>query len=185
MRRKRFKHFLKLVEQFDNKSVTILDVGGWERYWEVQEFADTSNQIILLNTEKFKTRHSGISSVVGDARNMDGFPDQSIDIVFSNSVIEHLETFENQSEMANEVKRIGKKYFIQTPSYYFPLEPHFLFPFFHWFPISIRVFFVQHLSLGHFKKQETKENAEKLVREHRLLKKNEFQSLFPDAKIIT
>lgn len=184
LRRKRFKHFLQIVEQF-KKKVTVLDVGGWESNWEVEEFADTSNQIILLNTEKYETHHSGISSVVGDARNMNEFMDQSIDIVFSNSVIEHLGTFENQLKMANEVNRIGKKYFIQTPSYYFPIEPHFLFPFFHWFPISIRIFMVQHLSLGYFKKQETKKDAEKLVREHRLLKKKEFKSLFPDAQIIT
>ena len=185
LRRKRFQHFLKIVEQFDGKPITILDVGGWERFWEIQGFADTSNYIILLNTEKFETRHSRISSVVGDARKMDEFRDQSIDVVFSNSVIEHLESYDNQLKMANEVRRVGKKYFIQTPSYSFPLEPHFLFPFFHRFPVCFRIFLVQHLSLGHYKRLEDKEAAEKLVREHRLLSKREFQSLFPDASIFT
>lgn len=109
-RRKRFRHFLKLVEQFGTSTVTILDVGGWEVFWEIQSFADTANHIILLNTEKVETHHAGISSVAGDARNMKEFSDRSIDIVFSNSVIEHLETFENQLRMASEVRRIGKTY---------------------------------------------------------------------------
>ena len=185
LRRKRFRHFLKLVEQFGGKSLVILDIGGWERFWEIQNFADTSHQIILLNTTKFTTQHSGISSIVGDARDLSNFPDHSVDIVFSNSVIEHLETFENQIKMANEVRRIGKTYFVQTPSYYFPMEPHFLFPFFHWLPIPTRTFLVQHFSFGYFKKQATKEEAEKLVREHHLLKRRELHSLFPDAQLIT
>jgi ubiquinone/menaquinone biosynthesis C-methylase UbiE len=185
LRRKRFQHFLAIVERFDKTSITILDIGGWERFWEIQRFSDTANHIILLNTGQVKTHHAGISSVVGDARNMGEFGDQSIDIVFSNSVIEHLETIDNQLKMANEVRRIGKKYFVQTPSYFFPFEPHFLFPMFHWFPVPMRVFLVQHLALGYFEKQKSKADAEKLIREHRLLKKHEFQSLFPDAEIIT
>lgn len=185
LRRKRFKHLLEMIQSFNRTSITILDVGGWERFWEVQGFAETSHHIIILNTERFTTRHQGITSVIGDARCMDDIKDQSIDIVFSNSVIEHLGSFENQTKMANEVKRIGKKYFIQTPSYYFPLEPHFLFPVFHWLPVSFRIFLVQHLPLGYFKKQEKKEDAEHLVKEHRLLKKDELQRLFPDAEIIT
>ena len=185
LRKKRFKHFLKMIEQFHIDSVTILDVGGWERFWEIQGFADSSHKIILLNLEKFKTHHANISSIIGDAKDMREFPDQSLEIVFSNSVIEHLGTIENQRKMASEVRRIGQMYFIQTPSYFFPVEPHFLFPFFQWFPLTVRIFLVRHFSLGHFDQQKTKEDAERLVKEHRLLKKNEFRSLFPDSRIIT
>jgi Methyltransferase domain len=185
LRKKRFKYFLKIIEQIDKKNITILDVGGWEKYWEIQEFTDKSHQIILLNSEKVKTNYSTISSVSGNALNMSEFSDQSIDVVFSNSVIEHLGTFENQLKMANEVKRIGKMYYIQTPSFYFPLEPHFLFPFFHWLPFSLRIFLVRHFSLGYFEKQKNTQDAERLVKEHHLLKKREFRSLFPDGLIIT
>ena len=159
--------------------------GGWERFWEIQGFADTAHRMTLLNSERVETNHDGISSIVGDAENMTEFPNESIDIVFSNSVIEHLGSYENQLKMANEVRRIGKMYFVQTPSYMFPFEPHFLFPFFHWLPFCVRAFMVHHLSLGHFRRQKTKEKARMLMREHRLLKKKEMQLLFPDAMIYT
>ena len=61
---------------------------------------------------------------------MDFFKDKSFDAVFSNSVIEHVGTFEDQKMMANEVIRVTNFYFIQTPNLYFPIEPHFLVPFF-------------------------------------------------------
>ena len=183
-RRKRFRYFLNVIEQIDKTSIKILDVGGWEKFWEIQDFADSPHQITLLNLEQFQTNHERISSVVGNAADMNQFMDKSFDIVFSNSVIEHLGTIENQIKMANEVRRIGKRYFIQTPSYYFPFEPHFLFPFFHWFTKTFRIFLVLHFSLGHYKRQESREQAERLVNEHRLLKKRELKSLFPDARII-
>lgn len=64
----------------------------------------------------------------GDATNLSQYSDKSFDIVFSNSVIEHLYTKENQISMAKEVNRVGKNYFIQTPNYWFPIEPHWVFP---------------------------------------------------------
>jgi hypothetical protein len=85
--------------------------------------------------------------------------------------------------MANEVARVGKSYFIQTPNKYFPIEPHWLFPFFQFLPFSIQVFLTQHFTLGNIKKTNSKEAAINLVKEVRLLSKKEFESLFKDAKI--
>ncbi len=182
LRKKRFKLFLDMVSSKGVPS-TILDVGGWERYWEIQDFIKTDNTIILLNLNKVETHYPNVSSIAGDARDLSRFADQSIDIVFSNSVIEHLFTFEDQQKMANEVQRVGKNYYVQTPSYWFPLEPHFLFPFFHWLPISLRVFLVMHFSLGWFKKADSRAEAMELVNEIKLLTCSEMKKLFPEAII--
>jgi ubiquinone/menaquinone biosynthesis C-methylase UbiE len=138
---------------------------------------------VLLNLYINDVSEPGFSSIVGDACNLSGMNDQSFDIVFSNSVIEHLYTKEQQKKMANEVARVGKSYFIQTPNKYFPIEPHWLFPFFQFLPFSIQVFLTQHFTLGNIKKTNNKEAAINLVKEVRLVSKKDFESLFKDAKI--
>jgi hypothetical protein len=124
-----------------------------------------------------------MQSVAGDATNLHLFADQSFDLVFSNSVIEHLFTWENQQKMATEVQRVSKRFFIQTPNYWFPVEPHWVFPLFQYLPFSLRVFLTQHFSLGHIQKSLSKREAIEQVREIRLLSLREMKQLFPDAKI--
>ncbi len=62
--------------------------------------------------------------VEGDACNVHQFPDRSFDIAFSNSVIEHVGPEEKQEEFSREVVRLGKSYWVQTPSAWFPIEAH-------------------------------------------------------------
>ena len=138
-RRRRFKVFLRILDRIGQHAVSILDVGGTEVFWEIMGLAGSRHEITLLNIEKSSTNYSNISSVAGDARDLSHFPDKSFDVVFSNSVIEHLSTLDNQKLMAEEAIRVGRHYFIQTPNFYFPLEPHFLIPFFHWLPRSTRL----------------------------------------------
>jgi hypothetical protein len=108
--------------------------------------------------------------------------DKEFDIVFSNSVIEHLFTRENQAKMAKEIRRIGKNYFVQTPNLHFPLEAHWRFPFFQFLPFGVRVYLTQHFNLGRFPKVKDKELARKRVAEIRLLSKKQMKRLFPDGE---
>ena len=107
------------------------------------------------------------------------------DLVFSNSVIEHLFTKENQQKMANEVIRVGKNYFIQTPNKYFLIEPHWVFPLFQFLPFSLKVYLTQHFNLGHIPKSESKELAINQVNEIILISKKELKELFTHSEIYT
>jgi hypothetical protein len=85
--------------------------------------------------------------------------------------------------MAAEVRRVATRYFVQTPNYYFPLEPHFFFPGFQYLPPRTRVWLVRHFALGWFPKMPDPEQARREVEQIRLLKKREVQALFPGATL--
>lgn len=138
---------------------------------------------MLLNVSMINVSHTNIRSVIGDARTMPQFEDKEFDIVFSNSVIEHVGDYGQQRQMADEIRRIGKRYFVQTPNRYFPIEPHFLFPFFQFLPLLMKVFLLTHFNLRWFKKTTDKDKAEEVAKSITLLSRREFMSLFPDAKI--
>lgn len=181
-RKKRFKLFQSLFLQ-NNKKIKILDVGGTQEFWEPY-IADLEDcQIIILNLVKIPVTLTNFKSVVGDGRNMEMFKDKEFDVVFSNSVIEHVGDWEDQKKMAKEIQRVGKHYFVQTPNYYFPIEPHFFFPFYQFLPLSIKVFLIQHFRLGWRLKTSDYQKAVKMVSSVRLLLKSENSRLFPYGNI--
>lgn len=181
-RKRRFAFFQSLLSRLE-RPVHILDIGGTESYWKSMELnAGDQVFITLLNLTQNDVSLPNVTSIAGDARAMIA-KDASFDVVFSNSVIEHVGTYQDQLQMAKEVRRVGKRYFIQTPNKYFPLEPHFLFPLFQFLPINIRVLLLQNFKLGWFSKTPDKVKAREIVEGIRLLGKREFMALFPNAAI--
>lgn len=185
LRTKRFNLFKSLFPQ-SAEPLKILDVGGRETIWVREGFCNSQNcdrvQITILNIGQEKTTAPNVVSVVGDARNMSQFADNEFDIVFSNSVIEHVGSYDDQRQMAQEVRRVGKKYFVQTPNFYFPIEPHFMYPCFQFLPLPLKVWILTNIGRRH-RKVETKEKARRIIDSIQLLNKREFRELFPQATI--
>lgn len=183
MRRRRFLFFLDLIKELP-RPLTILDIGGTEAYWNQVGLRENDIHIVLLNLEQAPvSNHKVFTSMAGNAISLSDWADQSIDLVFSNSVIEHLFTWANQQKMASEIQRVGKSFFIQTPNYYFPIEPHWLFPFFQFFPQNWRVTLTRMRSWGHMPQHKDLFNAHQLVAEVRLLTATEMNTLFPTASL--
>ncbi len=69
----------------------------------------------------------------------DGLPfaEGQFDLVYCSSVIEHVAPA-RRAAFAAEVRRVGRGWFVQTPAWSFPLEPHSLLPFAHWLPARVR-----------------------------------------------
>ncbi len=181
-RRKRFELFLDIIQDIP-KPIRILDVGGTQLFWKQMNFNNTEVSIVLLNLELEKIEQQNILAMVGDARSMKQFGDKSFDIVISNSVIEHLANFEDQKKMAKEVERVGKRFFVQTPNKYFPLEPHFLMPYFASYPKRFKIFLLTHFDIGWFKKFSNKREAELFLTNFNLLSLRQMKILFPTALI--
>jgi hypothetical protein len=180
LRRKRFALFQSLLATVP-RPLTILDVGGSQGFWETMGFSGLEGvSVVLLNVSHTGVTLPGFESVVGDARDMTGFVDGQFDVVISNSVIEHVGDYGDQSRMAREVRRVGRRYFVQTPNRHFPIEPHFLFPCFQYLPVRVRVFLVRHFQLGWYGRGVRDERAAReVVNSIRLLSGREFMRLFP------
>jgi SAM-dependent methyltransferase len=65
------------------------------------------------------------------------FEDNEFDLAYANSVIEHIPP-EKRFAFAREVRRIARGWYVQTPAFGFPIEPHSLLPAAHWLPIAAR-----------------------------------------------
>lgn len=182
IRRKRFTLFESLISHVP-KPLRILDVGGTQKFWEVMGFPGAERiEITILNVATQPVSLPNFTAVAGDARDLQ-FADASFDVVFSNSVIEHVGGHEDQCRMAREVKRVGARYFLQTPNRHFPIEPHFLFPYFQFLPVPARVWLLQHFRLGWRSRIRDAGKARASVESVRLLSKAELIALFPDASL--
>ncbi len=182
MRKKRIALFASLISELP-RPLNILDVGGEQGFWEIVGLIKEDAKIVLYNISPSEVLYPNLVSIVGDARDMREFGEKQFQIVFSNSVIEHVGTYAQQRQMAEEVQRVGERYYVQTPNRYFPIEPHFLFPFFQFLPVKLRVFLVAHFNLGWRGKITNKQEALEAVQEIRLLTEKELKELFPGAKI--
>jgi len=183
MRRKRFELFLSFLKTLKGH-VEILDIGGTQQFWNLM-LSDESLDIhvTLLNIGNQTVSSSRFTSAVGDARSIPEFKTASFDVVFSNSVIEHVGSYANQRLMADEVRRVGKRYFVHSPNNRFPIEPHFLFPWFQYLPMTMRAWLVSRFDVGWYKRIPDIEAARQELESIQLLTRRQFAALFPEAKI--
>jgi len=184
LRRRRFERFQALLSGSPNRPCRILDIGGDEHYWRVMlPDLRLPVEITLLNLNSYAHfPDARITSLVGDARDLSHLPDGMFDLVYSNSLIEHLGGLEDQRRMAHEVRRLGRAYFIQTPNRRFPIEPHFLLPFFQYLPLPLKTQVARRFRPGWYRQRRV-EAAVEDARLIRLLTYREMAALFPDGKI--
>ena len=126
LRERRFRLFEQLVEPLP-RPLRIIDVGGTNGFWEQRGWAGRDDvSITLVNLEAEERRHENVHPTAGDATDLADHADKTFDIAFSNSVIEHLYTLDAQTRMADEMRRVAPAHWVQTPNFWFPVEPHFL-----------------------------------------------------------
>lgn len=182
-RSKRFKYFEELVENIEGP-ISILDVGGTPHFWKQRNWIGKERvTITVVNLTAEESPYENIRTVVGDATNLEQYEDNSFDIVFSNSVIEHLFTLENQQAMARECQRVGKAFWVQTPNYWFPIEPHFHWLGWQWYPRSVRLAAIRRVKCGHRGPCPEMAKAVEIVDEVRLMTRKEMIEAFPEARM--
>jgi hypothetical protein len=75
--------------------------------------------------------------VLADATQRLPFSDGEFDLAYSSSVIEHIAP-EYRGSFASELRRVARGWYVQTPAFEFPIEPHALLPGAHWLPMALR-----------------------------------------------
>lgn len=184
-RSKRFSFFEDLIHKhFENQfPIRILDIGGMAYFWKDKELLKKGLvEITLLNLQKEETDIPRLHSISGDATDLSEFKDKCFDLVFSNSVIEHLYTWENQKKMAKEIIRVGEKYWVQTPNKHFFVEAHYALPYAQYLPKKLTYFILTKTKLSRGMKWKP-EYAQQYLNEIRLLSIGEMKELFPEARI--
>jgi hypothetical protein len=189
-RAKRFEEIRKIIQEIiDEKGhADILDLGGSEKYWLIGADFIRANRhrlkFTIINPEIQESSNSSLFNfMAGDACDPALFEGRRFDFVHSNSVIEHVGDLEQMRRFAKNTRRLGDRYYLQTPNFWFPYEPHFRFPGFQWLPAGVRAWLMTKRNFGFFARQTDRKEARYHVDSIRLLSTGEVRRLFPDAKI--
>ena len=142
-RKRRVESFYERLHPTED--TTVLDVGGQANPGGGSDlqFIDSypwKNRMSALNLSEghisnIKTFYPEVEAVVGNACELP-WPDKHFDIVWSNAVIEHVGDFERQKQMAAEIMRVAKAWYVSTPNRWYPVEFHMRLPFVTWLPGS-------------------------------------------------
>ena len=181
-RRRRMRRFERTFAI--TAATRVLDVGGTAMNWE---YLSVRPRLVILNEERERRDADGVIWVAGDGCSLP-FLDGVFDVVFSNSVIEHVGGPERQRQFAREIARVGKAYWVQTPNRWFPVEPHLLTPFLHWLPAGLRAAVARRCTVWEFITRPSADRhefyIEHFLRDVRLLGPAEMRRLFPAARLI-
>jgi SAM-dependent methyltransferase len=172
-RMKRFSELFHITAE-----TRVLDLGGGPSNWLL---VPVRPRLTIVNKDESMSKVAGAVPVIADACDT-RLPSKSFDVVFSNSVIEHVGDRERQRQFAQECMRCGHGFFVQTPNRWFPVDPHTFLPFAHWLPKKIfnRLMWLSPRFL--ITRPGPLELPDFL--NMRLLSKGDLQELFPGARII-
>lgn len=163
----------------DLAEMHVLDLGGTAVSWRVGDLRARSVTIVNLDPAEVPDE-PWMKTIQGDACE-GGFG--KFDLVFSNSVIEHVGGHARRQQLAEVVQESAPSWWVQTPNRYFPVEPHWLFPCFQFLPFAARVAITQHWNVGHNPALPDKSEAAALVASTELISATEMRSYFPGSDI--
>lgn len=193
MRANRVASVKTLIEAsyVDTGRCQILDIGGEGVYWTMfdPDYLRTWNVTVTLCNLEYRPAFTAdldpgiFSSIIGNGCALD-CENKAYDLAHSNSVLEHVGQWPEMRKFAAETRRVARRYYVQMPYFWFPYEPHFGAPFFHWLPEAVRVSMVLGRSMGHYPRADSLDLATQWVQSAQLLDRRQFTQLFPDAVIV-
>jgi hypothetical protein len=169
MRTERWKRLLALHPGLSEMSV--VDLGGTERSWALAPVKPTA--LVLVNLPD------------DDACDPQLLAHEHFDLVYSNSVIEHVGGHWRRERFAENVHRLGDHHWIQTPNRYFPIEPHWLCPVFQHLPVTARAHLGRVWPIGNVARFHVPYSQSlELVLGIELLDASQMRLYFPESTIV-
>ena len=182
-RERRWKVFRETFP--DVATMRVLDVGGTAESW--QRAPVQPAEVVVLNTDSADVAAGDrLICLTGDACRASAVLSEfnisrEFDLVFSNSLIEHVGGHDRRSELAREIRSLAPRHWIQTPYLYFPLEPHWLFPGMQFLPVAARVAVARSWPVGG--RSATVRDAAARALGTELLSRTAMRYYFPDSTL--
>lgn len=164
-RQKRFALVMQLITRvYEEKgSVSIIDLGGRWEYWAmcgIEGLAHMSITLTIVNDESdlLPARDAKLPGITveylkADACDLAKVADNEFDLAHSNSLIEHVGGWKDIHRCLQEHQRVAKYIYIQTPSPWFPIEQHAVFPFVHWLPPFMVAYLLTLMPIGRWARE--------------------------------
>ena len=170
-----------LAETFPIADMTVLDMGGTAESWRLCPAQPA--RLVLLNTFP---QESTAEVVIGDAcAPPPELRSEHFDLVFSNSVIEHVGGHWRRERFADVVRDLGEHHWIQTPNRYFPVEPHWLCPGLQYLPLKARAYVGAKWPLGNMAAWHVSlARSLELAQAIELLEAAQMRYYFPSSRIL-
>jgi hypothetical protein len=188
-----------LLRQFIAKlprPIRVVDLGGGADMWQRWGFTERDGlKITLVNHHEDDVTHRlpldsvlFISERILDAREIRSADLRHFDLVFSNSMLEHLPTRADQTELARKIVQCGRPYFVQVPNKYSLIDPHFphpAVPFFATYPRELQARLLSLHKFGSGSRSPTVAAARLRFSLYLPLGRSDMRRLFPNAEIVT
>lgn len=180
-RRERRAHWL--AEAFpDLAEMSVIDLGGRVGAWE--RVPVRPKHVHVVNLEPLPTDVPAWAEV--DHADACALPahlaQRRYDLVFSNSVIEHVGGHERRLRFAESVHLLSAAHWVQTPYRYFPIEPHWIAPGMQFLPVVVRTEVARRWPLA-YTPGRTREAAMTRVLWTELIDRTQLRFYFPDSTL--
>jgi hypothetical protein len=172
----------RLIGRFpDLAAMSVVDLGGTERSWDLSPVKPS--RLLLVNAPDALAQDRE-NVLLGDACDPDLLAGEHFDLVYSNSVIEHVGGHRQRSQFAANVYRLATHHWVQTPYRYFPIEPHWAFPAFQFLPVAARKHAMRWWPIGNWAGlMQADSSAVEAALSVELLSKTEMAHYFPRSTV--
>ncbi|RCG31096.1 class I SAM-dependent methyltransferase [Sphaerisporangium album] len=187
----RAKRMGMLLERFpDLAHMEVVDLGGTVRTWTRSPVRPA--HVHLINPEPpvkgvaDDVLPDWVTMEIGDACDLPAhLRERRFDLVFSNSVMEHVGGHERRARFADSVHMLSDRHWVQVPYLYFPVEPHWVFPLFQFLPLPAQTAIAARWPLSAWgKRPRSRAEALPLVMEVELMSRTQMRHYFPGSDLI-
>jgi hypothetical protein len=180
---RRAKRWNWLLETFpDLDQMTVVDLGGYPGTWIRGDVHP--KHVHVVNIEDLSDDvPDWITVDRGDACALPvHVAARRYDLVYSNSVIEHVGGHERRLRFAESVHTLGPAHWVQTPYRYFPVEPHWIAPGMQFLPPRVRASVAQWWPLAHVKSTDLRDGLTGVLWTE-LIDRTQMRYYFPDSTL--
>jgi hypothetical protein len=193
-REKRLKVFNAFMQGASGR-MRLIDLGGTVRFWESWGLAKQPLlDVTLVNNHDRDKQYANdpvslpnLHRLNADVLTLTAADFSKYDVIFSNSLIEHLPGRDLQRKLAQAIIDSGRPYFLQTPNKRSPLDPHFprpYVPFFAAYPRALQARLLSWSALGSGSASPSYDAALTRLQNYFPLTARDVRQLFPRARIV-